>query len=1049
MNTIFKIFKEIIEQDWCKIEDESKRVEQAIKTALVLNTEGVVVAPLDGVPRILINRNPDGSKYIDIYYAGPIRAAGGTSAVLPLILGDYARELLNLDRYKPTEDEVERYVEECDIYDDIVSRQYKLTEDEVKKIIRGCSVCINGEPTEEREVSANRNIPRIPHNRVRGGMCLVISEGVAQKARKILKYAEMLNLDWTWLEGIIKVEKSELQTEIKPSWKYLEGIAAGRPIFSYPSRPGGFRLRYGRSRGTGIMAKAVHPATMFLLDEFIAIGTQIKVERPGKAAGISACDSIEGPIAKLINGDVVKLNTVKEVEEVKQQVKQILFLGDILIPYGDFRHSAHPLIPVGYCEEWWRKELEKLEGGKHKFLDKNLNVSFTDALELTKKGLALYPKFLNYYNIINKKELGKLFIALKNSERKENKIKLKTDAIIKEILETIGLEHKNREGFVIEGEQAEALIATFGLENHSEEQGLKVIEESENVLAALSSLSGFDVKDKGGSFIGTRMGRPESSSPRQVKGNPHALFPIGNYGGATRSMNKAMMFEDTGIIEVEVAAYKIPDEDGVITFPFKNGKRSVKVNVCFDCGKETLEERCRKCGGDAKPFSLRKINLNEIMTNAGKNLGIKVPHLVKGVREVISASKICEPIEKGLLRAKHDLHIFRDGTIRYELINNPLTHFKAKEIGISLEKLKELGYEKDAEGKEISNEEQVIELFPQDIIVHEDSGDFFVKVTKFIDEELEKFYKLPAYYNANSREDLIGEIVLGLAPHTSAAIVARILGYTKSRGCFAHPFFHQTKRRNADGDQDSIMLLLDGLLNFSQAYLPSTRGGRMDAPIVFTVALNPNEIDDEVYSMEVCKEYPLELYELAQKNAPPEINSIERVEHRLGKEGQYSGFGYTHETTAFDLGPSKSRYVQLNSMEEKIKAQAKLQYRIKAVDGKDSIERVLISHFLPDIIGNTRAFSRQKFRCSNCNASYRRIPLIGDCRKCDKGNLILTVSQGSVRKYLDMAMEIINEYDLSPYLKQRIELIGEEIDSVFTNDLVTQKSLSEFMWIKN
>jgi DNA polymerase II large subunit len=40
LETIFQIFKEIIEQRWCKIEDEGKRVEQAIKTGLVLNTEG-------------------------------------------------------------------------------------------------------------------------------------------------------------------------------------------------------------------------------------------------------------------------------------------------------------------------------------------------------------------------------------------------------------------------------------------------------------------------------------------------------------------------------------------------------------------------------------------------------------------------------------------------------------------------------------------------------------------------------------------------------------------------------------------------------------------------------------------------------------------------------------------------------------------------------------------------------------------------------------------------------------------------------------------------
>ena len=48
------------------------------------------------------NQNNDITKYVDLYYAGPIRAAGATATVLPLILGDYARKLLNLGKYLPT-----------------------------------------------------------------------------------------------------------------------------------------------------------------------------------------------------------------------------------------------------------------------------------------------------------------------------------------------------------------------------------------------------------------------------------------------------------------------------------------------------------------------------------------------------------------------------------------------------------------------------------------------------------------------------------------------------------------------------------------------------------------------------------------------------------------------------------------------------------------------------------------------------------------------------------------------------------------------------------
>src|SRR3989338_8256261 len=183
---------------------------------------------------------------------------------------------------------------------EIISRQYKIPEDEIRVIIKGCPVCINGVPTEEKEVAVNRNVERVPSNRIRGGMALVVSEGVALKAMKILSWAKKLGLDWGWLEKIIKVEKTaDRVTEVKPIYTYLEGLAAGRPLLAYPSRFGGFRLRYGRTRNNGCAAKCMNPATMYMLDAFIAVGTHIRIERPGKAGQVFPCDTIEGPIVLL------------------------------------------------------------------------------------------------------------------------------------------------------------------------------------------------------------------------------------------------------------------------------------------------------------------------------------------------------------------------------------------------------------------------------------------------------------------------------------------------------------------------------------------------------------------------------------------------------------------------------------------------------------------------------------------------------------------------------------------------------------------------------
>ena len=73
---------------------------------------------------------------------------------------------------------------------------------------------------------------------------------------------------------------------------------------------------------------------MVLLDDFITNGTQLKVERPGKAAAMSAVDSIEGPTVRLFSGDLVRIDNIKEAYEVRPQVEAIIDIGEILINYG-------------------------------------------------------------------------------------------------------------------------------------------------------------------------------------------------------------------------------------------------------------------------------------------------------------------------------------------------------------------------------------------------------------------------------------------------------------------------------------------------------------------------------------------------------------------------------------------------------------------------------------------------------------------------------------------------------------------------------------------
>jgi len=193
-----KIAEMIVDGKFGKLED-NKIAEQAVRTSLAIITEGIAsAAPLEGITQVEIRKNFDGSSYLALYFAGPIRSAGGTAAALAVLTGDFVRRKLYLSAYKPTDEEIERFVEEVDLYaTDVAHLQYTPpSEDDIRTAVRNIPVEITGEPTErDITVTAHRDIKRIGHNLVRGGAVLALVEGVLQKAPKILKHVNKLNID--------------------------------------------------------------------------------------------------------------------------------------------------------------------------------------------------------------------------------------------------------------------------------------------------------------------------------------------------------------------------------------------------------------------------------------------------------------------------------------------------------------------------------------------------------------------------------------------------------------------------------------------------------------------------------------------------------------------------------------------------------------------------------------------------------------------------------------------------------------------------------------
>lgn len=1031
-------------------------VDNAIRTAVALLTEGVVAAPIEGIARVDLGKNDDGTDYLKVYYAGPIRSAGGTAQALSVLVADYVRRSVGIAPWKPRPEEVERYVEEIGLYKRVAGLQYSPSDDEIRTIVRNCPICIDGEPTEEEEVSGFRDLPRIETNRVRGGIALVSAEGIALKRPKLKKHVSKLAISgWEWLDTLADGKKDGGDS----SPKFLRDLIAGRPVFSHPSRPGGFRLRYGRARNTGLAAAGINPASMLLLGEFMAAGTQIKVEQPGKAAAVAPVSSIEGPTVRLINGDVVRFDsaddilswmpvTVKDPRSInaalKAHVSRILDLGEILISYGEFLENNRPLAPASYTFEWWAAEL-KAARGDPSGLEK---IDGEEAVALSRKyGVPLHPAHTYFWHDLPAEEF-ELLAGMVSSQGVLDSGRLFLPLAAKESLETLMVLHKVREGKIVV-EDPLPLLLCLGIEPQGLVKSWEGDELGTSALEMANKLAGITVRARAPTRIGARMGRPEKSDRRLMRPPPHVLFPTAEAGGKSRSIQDAARHSEgnkTGILDVEIER-RVCRECGKEGFSFRCecGGYTDKKRVCPDCNIPA-KDKCPKCGEATTAASPMRIDVKKLYHEALEHLAEREPDSLKGVMGLTSRDKTPEPLEKGILRAKHGVNIFKDGTVRYDLSDLPLTHFRPDEMGTDLQKLRDLGYAEDINGWPLTRPDQVCELKVQDIILSLDGGEYLLKVAMFVDELLVKFYGLESYYNATSPKDLIGTLMVGLAPHTSAGVLCRLIGYTQASAGFGHPFFHAAKRRNCDGDEDCVMLLMDSLLNFSMSYLPERRGGKMDAPLVMTTRLNPMEVDKEAHNLDVTEVYPLEFYEATLTGSSPKDleSKFDLVSKRLGSDAQYEGFRFSHSTTDIAAGPRNSAYKTLETMIDKMDAQLELARLIRAVDERDVAERVINSHFLPDLIGNLHAFSKQKVRCVKCGAKYRRPPLKEVCPKCG-GRIILTVHEGSVRKYLEVSMKVAEEYGVSSYTRQRLELLKIEIDSIFKNEKSKQTGLADFM----
>ncbi len=1041
--------------------ETEKALQLSVRAGLAVITDGVTVAPIQGIYAVSIKKNDDNSNYASISYAGPMRSAGGTEAAFSVIIGDFVAKKLGLSSYRAREEEIGRYIEELRVYErEVGNFQYRVSDDDVRTAISNLPVEIDGVETDPIEVVVHRNLDRVETDRVRGGSLRVLNDGIIGRAHKLAKRLPELNITgWEWLAQL-KGGKQQSSEETEKMGAHFEEVISGRPVLSSPRTEGGFRIRYGRAMNTGHSTIGIHPAVTVLLDYPVVVGTQVKVDLPGKAATIAFVDSIEGPTVLLKDGSVKKVNTVAEAEKLYDLTAKILDLGDVLVSFGDFLENNKQLSPSPYVEEWWLQQLEQVTSqsdrlkGLHgagiaqdriqQILESDSpSISAEEAISLSLEfQIPLHPKFAYRFDRLSIPEVK----ALRANCKIQNEDVLINIASpqVENTLQQLLIPYNRVEQYaMVSGDPALIMRYLLRFDN-----GLPEGVEFPSTLEMVKTISGITVPRETTATMGMRVGRPEKAMLRHLKPPVHILFPVGTAGGAMRDLTVAAKRDS---VSVDVANIICPscEKRRLSSKCDECADATIRFLSCPKCGQilsQSTDRICPRCKVEGTTHSEYAVDLKTRLEDAFKRISNFEHKPIKGVRGLTSESRVCEAIEKGIIRSKHDVYVYKDGTARIDVTNAPLTQFRLRDVQVNMQKVRELGYENDIYGESLWSDEQILELKPQDIIIPIDVADDLLRISNFVDEELESIFGLAPIYQTKKIPDLIGKKVIGLAPHTSVGVIGRIIGFSNAQVCYANPCWHAAKRRDCDGDGDSILLLLDAMLNFSVEFLPDQIGGLMDTPLLIQPIILPSEVDDQAHNFDITSRYPIKFYELTLTSSSPSAAAalIERIGSRLNDEKQFYNYGFTNQTSTITIRHSRSAYSTLKSLNDKVSKQIEVAEKIKAVETKDVVESIIKTHLIRDIMGNMKKYTTQSFKCRKCARTYRRPTVSGRCSSCGE-ELHETLTRGSVEKYLSLARRLAIEYDVDEYIKSRLKLAEKELDQLFIGrDKSIQLEMTDF-----
>ncbi len=989
----------------------------ALHSALVILSQGLISVPQESIPKVSIGSK---SNHLTIYFSNTIRYATGETIGLVILIADYIRHILHLNRFNPSPELTGRYIEELELFLTMNDRFQHLRIDLIRFLVQNIGVEISGEAYERIEVKKYRNLPNMT-NKLRMGMCVAFDKIIGNINSIAYRRLASGIPEWQWLKPSfdrIRRGKHEFGR------REMRGT---QPLLSRSRKPGGFRLRYGLSRNTSQGAAGIHPATMYLT-EMLSPGTNIKIDFMERPLTIFPVSSLSGPFVELKDGSSERIESLARICDIENQVVQIWEMGDILLSPDDIPVTETVELSA-WTEEWWSQEIKHYIYSKMRSLENfalSLNINpkkledlLTEptqckpspeiALNLSKiSNIPIHPFYSFNWNEIAISDLIRLIQKLNDSSDGL----LPNEDDLKEILRRLGVPFIIYKDY-IQTERFQLFIRAL---RGKEDQLTKFISKSlkpieiEKLIPILTKIP---VRSLCQRRIGLKIIRVEKAEPRHINPPAHVLFPISSHGGAQRNLLKV---KNTTSVDIQVSERfcETCKESTFVSYCLKCQQKTKQQFVCKK-GHISSTQTCMECGQYAFSARVKPVDVARLLESGFQQVGSLELKIVKGVSFLNSKNRIPEHIIKGILRAKHKIFVYKDGTSRFDQTNAHLTHFTPEEIHISIKDLIRLGYSHDVNGNDLTQENQLIEINPYDVIVSKAAGNFLVNLSNFIDDELVFLYDLSPYYRIYSLKDIMGSLIVGLSPFSMVAVIGRVIGYTDNNVTYAHPLWHLLKTRNCNGDIDSMTLLLDVLLNFSTEFIPASRGGTMDAP--FIINLSDKWEDTSVYANYDSVSMNLLFYRnLTENPLKDELLSYK-------KSYLMPSFPKFHTIDNISHYNFENRFRE-SKIVSKIETELRVLSRIRGVKEGEFVENILENDFLPKIATSLTRFFLQPVRCNTCNTTFRRIPLT-KCPVCHHQNMGLTLSEGWVLRYLQIINQLRDRYytDISEYCQSWVELI--------------------------